>query len=45
MFGLSLLATALIAAGAGLVLGWFVLPEPAFIRRFWIRLGFADRVN
>ncbi len=30
---------------AGLIVGWFVLPEPAFVRRIWQRLGFADRVN
>jgi len=25
----------------GLVLGWIFLPEPAFVRRFFVRVGLA----
>lgn len=41
MFGISL---ALIAFVGGLVVGWFVLPEPAFVRNLWAKLGLVDRV-
>lgn len=27
--------------GAGLVVGWTVLPEPAFVRAFFVRIGWA----
>jgi hypothetical protein len=27
--------------GSGLIVGWVVLPEPAFVRRFFVRIGWA----
>lgn len=36
--------TFFVALGGGLLLGWFVLPEPAFVRKIWVKLGLADRV-
>lgn len=30
--------------GAGLIVGWFVLPAPAFVVNLWAKLGLAKRV-
>lgn len=30
----------LIAAAAGLVVGWFLLPRPAWAEAIWAKLGF-----
>jgi hypothetical protein len=30
-----------IGFGAGLVVGWTLLPEPAFVRDFFVRIGWA----
>jgi len=27
--------------GVGLIAGWMFLPEPAFVRRFFVRIGWA----
>ncbi len=40
MFGLSLTALA-VGFGAGLVVGWNVLPQPKWVNRLFVRL-FAD---
>lgn len=31
----------LVGVGIGLVLGWIALPEPAFVRSFFVRIGWA----
>lgn len=35
LFGLAL------AFGGGLVAGWIFLPEPAYVRAFFVRMGWA----
>ena len=30
--------------GAGLLVGWFLLPAPAFIVNLWAKLGLAKKV-
>jgi hypothetical protein len=32
----------IVGFGVGLVVGWFWLPEPAFIRRLFVRWGWAS---
>lgn len=34
----------LIGAAGGLVLGWIFLPEPTFIRNFFVKIGWAKPV-
>lgn len=42
MFGLSM---TLIAFGGGLIVGWFILPAPAFVVNLWAKLGLAKKVE
>ena len=30
--------------GAGLIVGWFLLPAPKFVQNLWAKLGLVDRV-
>lgn len=34
-----------IAFGAGLLCGWIFLPEPKFLRDFFVRIGWAKPVE
>lgn len=29
----------------GLIVGWFLLPAPGFIQKFWMDRGWSDRVQ
>lgn len=35
----------ILGVAVGLVVGWALLPEPAFVRRFFERLGWAKPVT
>jgi hypothetical protein len=35
-------ATLVLGIGIGLVLGWIFLPEPKFVRDFFVRIGWAN---
>jgi len=41
---MSSLVFGLLCAGGGLVAGWFLLPAPAAIQKFWVDRGWVDRV-
>lgn len=34
----------IVGVGIGLILGWVVLPEPAFVRDFFVKIGWAKPV-
>lgn len=38
---MSELLFASLAFGSGLIVGWIFLPEPAFVRSFFVRVGWA----
>jgi hypothetical protein len=37
------LITIFIGFGAGLLVGWMVLPAPKFVQDFWVRMGWAEK--
>lgn len=40
---MSSMVIALLFGGAGLIVGWMVLPAPKFVTDFWIRQGWAKK--
>lgn len=36
--------TLVAAFGGGLIAGWFLMPAPAAIQKFWIDRGWVDKV-
>jgi hypothetical protein len=43
MFG-TLLGAAIVFGG-GLIVGWFLLPTPAAVQKFWTDRGWVDKVR